>query len=63
MAFCLNPFTGNFDTVVIDGFLPYDTVVNDSTVTVPQYRQMHVYGEILILGELVVTGQLIVLDI
>lgn len=62
MAFCLNPFTGNFDTVVIDGFLPYSTIAADLSITIPAQRENNTVEELTVLGELIVTGSVNLID-
>ena len=56
MAYTFNPFTGTFDTIVKDGFLPWNYVASGTIVTVPQYRENNTVEELVVLGELVVNG-------
>lgn len=66
MGYKFNPFTGTFDIAgsggTADGFLPYDYILVDTSVTIPQYRQMHVHQELTIEGELIIEGSLFILE-
>lgn len=62
MAYTFNPFTGNFDTIVKDGFLPYCHIQAGLSVTVPEYRELITTNELEVLGELVVLGTVTLLS-
>ena len=63
MPFKLNALTGELDVVSIeDNNFSFNNIITTESVTIPEYQQMIVYGDLVNDGELIINGELVLID-